>query len=65
MPPKIRELKKRLRDAGFVERTGKGSHSNWIHPKDSLLVTIAGNDGADAQKYQVKQVAEAIRRVNS
>ena len=63
MPPKIRELKKRLRDAGFVEQTGKGSHTNWIHQSAKLLITIAGNDGADARKYQVKLVSRAIREV--
>lgn len=61
MPPKIRELKKRLREAGFVEQTGKGSHTNWVHPSATLLITIAGNDGADARKYQVKLVSRAIR----
>ena len=63
MPPKIRELKKRLREAGFEETTGKGSHSNWTHPSARLLVTIAGNDGADARKYQVKLVTSAIKEV--
>jgi predicted RNA binding protein YcfA (HicA-like mRNA interferase family) len=63
MPPKIRELKKRLREAGFVEQTGKGSHTNWTHPKARLLVTIAGSDGADARNYQVKLVSSAIKEV--
>ncbi|WP_322743355.1 type II toxin-antitoxin system HicA family toxin [Sphaerospermopsis aphanizomenoides] len=32
MPNKIRELKKMLKKAGFIERPGKGSHTNWTHP---------------------------------
>ncbi len=60
MPPKIRELKKQLRDAGFTERKGKGSHTNWKHPAVADKVTIAGKNGSDAQKYQERQIAEAI-----
>ena len=32
MPKKIRELKRMLTKAGFTQRTGKGSHTNWFHP---------------------------------
>ena len=60
MPPKIRELKKQLRDAGFTERKGKGSHTNWKHPAVADKVTIAGKNGSDAQKYQERQVKDAI-----
>ena len=61
MPPKIRELKKRLRDAGFVEQAGKGSHTNWVHPISRTRVTMSGNDGRDARDYQVKEVMRKIK----
>jgi predicted RNA binding protein YcfA (HicA-like mRNA interferase family) len=62
MPKKIRELKAMLRKAGFTMRPGKGSHTNWYHPKlPSKGVTIAGSDGDDAKQYQEKQVNAAIR----
>jgi predicted RNA binding protein YcfA (HicA-like mRNA interferase family) len=32
VPKKIRDFKKRLRQAGYVERPGKGSHEIWDHP---------------------------------
>jgi predicted RNA binding protein YcfA (HicA-like mRNA interferase family) len=32
MPKKIRELKQTLRKAGFTQISGKGSHTNWVHP---------------------------------
>ncbi len=32
MPIKVRELKARLRKAGFYPRPGKGSHTVWKHP---------------------------------
>ncbi len=63
MPKKIRELKKELRDAGFEEKKGKGSHTNWIHPKYPGKVTLSGKDGNDAKRYQEKDISEAIRIV--
>jgi len=32
MPRKIRELIEDLKRAGFIDRGGKGSHRNFIHP---------------------------------
>ena len=60
MPPKIRELIADLQAAGFVDRGGKGSHRNFVHPKVSRLVTIAGSPGDDAKHYQVRAVQPAI-----
>jgi predicted RNA binding protein YcfA (HicA-like mRNA interferase family) len=62
MPVKIRELKARLRNAGFAVRPGKGSHTVWRHPlAPSIKLTIAGNDGDDAKPYQVHDVNDALR----
>lgn len=63
MPKKIRELKQMLRKSGFTERSGKGSHTNWIHPDYIGRVTIAGKDGADAKRYLEKEVEKAIEQV--
>lgn len=64
MPPKIRELKSSLSKAGFNKRSGKGSHTVWKH---SLLpeveITLSGNDGDDADKYQIKQVRQALKHL--
>ena len=60
MPPKIRELIGDLEKAGFVDRGGKGSHRNFVHPKVGKPVTIAGNPGDDAKRYQVRAVELAI-----
>ena len=35
MPQTVRELVARLERAGFVNRGGKGSHRNGVHPKVS------------------------------
>ena len=60
MPPKIRELIADLQAAGFVDRGGKGSHRNFVHPKVSKPVTISGALGDDAKQYQVRAVELAI-----
>jgi predicted RNA binding protein YcfA (HicA-like mRNA interferase family) len=63
MPRKIRELIKDLEKAGFVNRGGKGSHRNFLHPKGAVL-TISGKLGDDAKKYQEKMVKQKIKEVD-
>jgi len=60
MPRKIRELITELEKHGFVNRGGKGSHRNFTNPRVARPVTISGNDGDDAKKYQEKAVKAAI-----
>ncbi len=61
MPRKIRELTKELGKSGFVNRGGKGSHRNYVHPKVTKPITISGKPGDDARDYQVKAVKIAIK----
>jgi predicted RNA binding protein YcfA (HicA-like mRNA interferase family) len=65
VPRKIRELVKDLKDAGFtlVSGAGKGSHRKFTHPNYSGAVTLSGQDGDDAKKYQEKHVKRAIEEV--
>ncbi len=63
MPRKIRHLIKELKNAGFVNRGGKGNHRNFIHPK-GIAMTISGKLGDDAKYYQEKEVALKIERSN-
>jgi len=60
MPRKIRELIRELEKHGFVNRGGKGSHRNFTHPRVARPVTISGDAGDDAKKYQEKAVRAAI-----
>lgn len=60
MPPKVRELIVELERAGFVNRGGKGNHRNFVHPNVTKPVTISGNPGDDAKRYQVQAVKLAI-----
>lgn len=60
MPPKVRELISELERAGFINRGGKGSHRNFVHPKVAKPVTISGRPGDDAKHYQLRAVQLAI-----
>ena len=62
MPRKVRQLIADLEKAGFVNRGGKGSHRNFIHPK-GLRVTVSGNSGHDAKHYQERDVRRALDAV--
>lgn len=51
-----------LEKAGFVNRGGKGGHRNYIHPSGAKI-TLSGNAGGDALRYQEKQVKKVIAEV--
>lgn len=61
MPPKIRKLIAELEKAGFKNRGGKGSHRNFTHEK-GLMITVSGNQGDEAKKYQIKKIKDIIER---
>ncbi|MBI9084571.1 MAG: type II toxin-antitoxin system HicA family toxin [Desulfobacterales bacterium] len=50
-----------LIEAGFIDRGGKGSRRNFVHPK-GFAITISGKRGDDAKQYQEKEVEMRIRR---
>mgnify|MGYP002479432771 CR=1 FL=1 len=60
MPPKLRTLIAELEAAGFVNRGGKGSHRNFVHPEMNRPITISGSPGDDAKHYQIRAVRTAI-----
>jgi predicted RNA binding protein YcfA (HicA-like mRNA interferase family) len=55
----VRQLIVELERAGFVNRGGKGSHRNFIHPT-GVRVTVSGNPGDDAKHYQEREVRRKI-----
>ena len=61
MPRKVRQLIADLEKAGFVNRGGKGSHRNYVHP-NGLRVTVSGNPGHDAKPYQEREVRRKIEQ---
>jgi predicted RNA binding protein YcfA (HicA-like mRNA interferase family) len=42
VPRKVRDLIRNLKKAGFVDRGGKGSHRNFVHPGVRKPVTALG-----------------------
>jgi len=54
-----------LEAAGFENRGGKGSHRNYVHPKLPKPVTLSGNLGDDAKKYQESAARRAIEESKS
>ena len=65
MPQKVRELVAELQRAGFVDRSGKGSHRNFVHPKVAKPITISGAFGDDAKHYQIRAVKFAVEESKS
>jgi len=64
MLPEIRQLKAALSKAVFLWCPGKGSHTFWAHPNlPGEEVTLSGNDGEDARPYQIKDVRNALRKL--
>jgi predicted RNA binding protein YcfA (HicA-like mRNA interferase family) len=63
MPPKIRDLIAELERAGFIDRGGKGSHRNFVHPKAQKPITISGKLGDDAKHYQVRAVRLVLKEL--
>ncbi len=63
MPKKIRELIAIIEQAGFINKGGKGSHRNYFHPS-GVRLTISGNLGDDALRYQEHEVLSKLKEVS-
>ncbi len=63
MPKKIRELKTLLSKAGCISEPGKGSHIKWKHPLINRKIILSGKDGADAKRYQEKEVMQLLKDI--
>ena len=64
MPKKFKQLIRDLEKAGFVNRGGKGSHRNFVHPDLAIPVTISGKLNDDAKQYQEKTIRSAIEELS-
>ena len=63
MPKKIRELKSMLLKIGCICEPGKGSHTKWKHPLVDRKIVLSGKDGADAKKYQEREVMQLLKDI--
>jgi predicted RNA binding protein YcfA (HicA-like mRNA interferase family) len=61
MPPKVRDLERRLAAAGFERVAARGSHRKWRHPSGVVLI-VSGKGGDDARPYQEEAIEQAITR---
>jgi predicted RNA binding protein YcfA (HicA-like mRNA interferase family) len=64
MPRKIRQLIADLEKHGFVDRGGKGSHRNFLHPS-GVRITLSGAPRDDAKHYQERDLKRALQKVQS
>jgi predicted RNA binding protein YcfA (HicA-like mRNA interferase family) len=65
MPRKIRNLIQDLVRLGFIDKGGKGSHRNFVHPNCKRPITLSGKPGDDAKKYQERDVKRKIEESKS
>ena len=47
MPLKVREVIRLLEKHGWVKMRTKGSHRQFKHPKQALVITVPGNEGTE------------------
>ena len=60
MPRKERDIRRDLRKAGFSERPRKCDHTIFSHPLVPNPVSVDGRDGADAERYDERNLREAL-----
>lgn len=46
MPPKFKDIQKRIEEDGWYQVRQKGSHRHFRHPTKPGIVTLAGKDSA-------------------
>ena len=51
-----------MKEAGFIDRGGKGSHRNFKHAS-GVKITLSGKPGDDAKPYQERQVQKALEEI--
>jgi predicted RNA binding protein YcfA (HicA-like mRNA interferase family) len=47
MPMKVREVIRLLEKRGWVEMRSRGSHRQFKHPDQAVVITVPGNDGKE------------------
>lgn len=64
MPRKKRDIRRDYRAAGFRERQGKGDHTIYSHPLVRKNYSVDGRDGADAERYDERNLRAALRELD-
>jgi len=56
MPLKVREVIRLLERNGWVKMRSRGSHRQFKHPNQSLLITVPGNPGQELAPGTLKGI---------
>ncbi|WP_263380946.1 type II toxin-antitoxin system HicA family toxin [Granulicella paludicola] len=56
MPPKFRDIVRRLEEDGWLLKTQKGSHRQYVHATKPGKVTLAGHPSKDADDGTYKSI---------
>jgi predicted RNA binding protein YcfA (HicA-like mRNA interferase family) len=56
MPPKFRDIQRRIEEDGWVLHRQKGSHRQFVHPTKPGIVTLAGKPSADCYDGTYKSI---------
>jgi predicted RNA binding protein YcfA (HicA-like mRNA interferase family) len=56
MPPKFKDIQRRIEEDGWVLDRQKGSHRHFVHPTKPGIVTLAGKPSADVYDGTYKSI---------
>ncbi|MES2392560.1 MAG: type II toxin-antitoxin system HicA family toxin [Acidobacteriota bacterium] len=56
MPPKVRDILKRLAEDSWVQKDQGGSHRQFVHPTKPGKVTVAGHPSMDTDDGTYKSI---------
>jgi predicted RNA binding protein YcfA (HicA-like mRNA interferase family) len=58
VPPKVRQIIKRLKRDGWVQVRQSGSHRQFQHPIFPVTITVSGNEAEDMRKGTLNPICE-------
>ena len=56
MPMKVREVIRLLEKHGWVKMRSRGSHRQFKHPDQALVITVPGNEGTELAPGTLKAI---------
>ncbi len=56
MPLKVREVIRLLDKNGWVKMRSRGSHRQFRHPSQPLVITVPGNEGTELAPGTLKAI---------
>lgn len=56
MPPKFRDIQRRIEADGWLLKTQLGSHRQYVHPTEPGKVTLAGHPSKDTDEDTYRSI---------